>query len=116
MSTSKKIIKKIKYEYNLSQQDIADKLGVSKSFISLIETGNKKLPKNRLKQLLEIYPVDIEEIKETIDTDMEQVTELYRKFRDNKDTEAGKLLIEKLQLMVKLIDKQITIKILDAKN
>ena len=117
MSTQKgKIIKKIRYEYDLSQQDIADRLGVSKSFVSLIETGKKKIPENRLKQLLKVYPVDLEEKKEPIDADMEQVIELYREFRDNTDHEAGNLLIDKLPLMVELVDKQITIKLLDNKN
>jgi transcriptional regulator with XRE-family HTH domain len=101
-----KILKEIRFKNNdMSQQEMADILEVSKQYISDLERGKKPISLNFEKKLIEKGLV-LEQKQEIVDADMQQVMDLYTKFRDNKDIEAGELLEEKIHLMLKILKSQ----------
>ncbi|MFA6077461.1 MAG: helix-turn-helix transcriptional regulator [Candidatus Paceibacterota bacterium] len=48
-------LKKARVEAGLAQQDVADKLGKPQSFISKIESGERRLDVAEMKKFAEIY-------------------------------------------------------------
>jgi len=97
------IIKKIRFENKLSQNDLGQKIGVSHYYISMLENGKKPITskfETKLKEIGLLLPE-----KEETDLDLEQVTKLYIKFRAG-DRQAGDLLEEKICLMKKILDTQ----------
>lgn len=56
------VLKNIRNERNLSQQEIADRLGVSRSCYAHYEAGNRGMDINVLFKLCDIYNVDVNEI------------------------------------------------------
>ena len=52
-------LKKARIEADLSQQAVADKLGKPQSYISKIESGERRLDVAETKRLAEIYRKDI---------------------------------------------------------
>ncbi|PIZ96555.1 MAG: hypothetical protein COX80_01050 [Candidatus Magasanikbacteria bacterium CG_4_10_14_0_2_um_filter_33_14] len=56
------LIKKIREESGLTQEEFAKSLGVSKVLISMVETGQKKVSKSfiiKLAKLLNVHPASI---------------------------------------------------------
>ena len=51
-------LKKIRKKLGLSQQEIADKLGITKQSISKIETGTNDLSKNLIGALVDYYNIN----------------------------------------------------------
>ncbi len=64
-------LKRFRTERNLSQRDIAKALGVSSSFLSVIEHGKKPVPASVLDKLCELY--DVENIDDYISETSPQV-------------------------------------------
>lgn len=56
----KNIIYKLRTERDMSQQALADELGVSKSTISMWETGNRFPSKELYEQIADLFNVDID--------------------------------------------------------
>lgn len=56
------VLKNIRNERHLSQQEIADRLGVSRSCYTHYETGDRGMDINVLFKLCDIYNVDVNEI------------------------------------------------------
>lgn len=52
-------LKRARIEVDLSQQVVADKLGKPQSYISKIESGERRLDVAELKELIKIYKKDI---------------------------------------------------------
>ena len=55
----KSIISKIRYDYDLSQEQLADLLGVSQSHISKLELGKKHMGIEIKTRLYELFDVEI---------------------------------------------------------
>lgn len=52
------VLKQLRLKKKLSQQEVADKLGVTKGYVSQVELGRTSIPKYRmLISLLEVYEV-----------------------------------------------------------
>ena len=56
------ILKTIRSKNNLSQQDVADRLRLSRSAISCYEVGKRTIDVETLFKLCDIYNVDVNEI------------------------------------------------------
>lgn len=72
-----KFLKKLRIDNDEVIKDMAKKLGVSDSYLSQIELGNRKIPKAFLSRILEAYELNTEQINklskiiyknETVDT------------------------------------------------
>jgi len=53
------VLKKLRNSYNLSQGQLADKLNISKSTISMYELGNRSPDMEMLRQIADFFNVDI---------------------------------------------------------
>jgi len=62
LSTSKFDLKKIRRENDWTQQEFADKLGVSRSYIATIETGRQDISINVLHSMIQKLGVRYEDI------------------------------------------------------
>lgn len=60
------ILGTIRTENNLSQQDVADRLGLSRSAICCYELGKRTIDVQTLFKLCDIYNVDVNEILKDI--------------------------------------------------
>jgi transcriptional regulator with XRE-family HTH domain len=88
MSTEGKRVKEIREKLQLNQEEFAKLFGVSRSFITQVESGNKFLKRKYLSYLLETYNININYLlagigepfltKEPISKD----NELYKKFKE----------------------------------
>lgn len=56
-------IKLLRKELNLSQELFADRLGLTKNYISLVENGNRNLSEQSQKILCSLYNVNEEWLK-----------------------------------------------------
>lgn len=78
---------RIEKEENL--RDMAEKLGVSSAFLSAVENGNKKIPKDWLEKISNIYNLTLEkknQLKEIIfDVKNEIVFNLEKMTKKDKD-------------------------------
>lgn len=59
-----KFVRKLRIDRCEYLKDMADKLGVKPSFLSMVETGNKSIPASWYQNLISIYSLDKEEQKE----------------------------------------------------
>lgn len=55
-------IKQCRISRGLSQEDIAEKMGLSKQFILQLEQGNRKVPIDRLIQIADILDCSLDEL------------------------------------------------------
>lgn len=54
-----KQLKKARGEAGLSQKEVADKLGVTQSYVSKVETGQRRIDVVQLKKYVKIFKKDI---------------------------------------------------------
>ena len=59
-----KICRKIRIDANELLADMADRLGVSASFLSAVENGKKSVPDNWPRMIADLYALDTMEYKE----------------------------------------------------
>jgi len=105
MLTSEKL-KKIRKKAGYDQLKFAEIMGVSRQYISDLERAVKPLSHKFEMKLIEKGLISTEQEPEASDADIKQVMDLYTKFRDNKNIEAGELLAEKINLMLKILKSQ----------
>ena len=65
-------LKKIRKEYNLSQEELADKLGVSRQSVSKWESGGAYPEMDKVLQICKIFNLNIDEL---LNQDIKEVTE-----------------------------------------
>ena len=72
-------------EKGLTQKDMAKKLNISQPAYSYYEKGDKPLPANQLKKVLEILDIEMEQLKEledpldTINRSLERIANVLEK-------------------------------------
>lgn len=69
-------LRKIRLVRKETLQDMADKVGLSISYMSAIENGFRKIPKNLTKKILEKYNLNDEEIKNLKESENESIDEI----------------------------------------
>lgn len=62
-----KKLRKIRIENDEVTYDMAEKIGISVSYLSAIENGKRKIPKNFIEILFEVYNLKEEEKKEILE-------------------------------------------------
>lgn len=60
------VLKTIRVDRNLSQQDVADRLSTSRASISFYELGKRSIDIETLFKLCDIYGVDVNEVLKDI--------------------------------------------------
>lgn len=60
MGDFQNIFKNLRLRENLSQQELADKLGISKSSISMYENGNREPDLETLEKIADFFNVDMD--------------------------------------------------------
>lgn len=60
MSTFNNQIKKLRQEHNLSQQELADKIGMSKSSVNMYERGEREPGIETVKRIADFFDVDVD--------------------------------------------------------
>lgn len=63
MTEISKILKVIRAEHGIYLQDMADTLGVSRSYLSMIETGKNPMPEEWIYKLQKTYHISEEKVK-----------------------------------------------------
>jgi len=54
------MVKKIRDDYNLTQEDLGNSLGIGRNAVVRLEQGKRELKADELKKILEIYNIDID--------------------------------------------------------
>lgn len=60
-SNLSKYLKKQRVDYGETMNDMAEKLSVSTSFLSAVETGKRKIPSSMIMKICDIYNLDDEQ-------------------------------------------------------
>lgn len=55
-------VKECRISRGLTQEDLAEKLGVSKRYVIYMEQGDKKIPVDRLIQMADIFGCSLDEL------------------------------------------------------
>lgn len=100
MTTIQDNIRSLREEHKLSQDEMAEKLGMSKNGYGKIERGQSDLSLTRLEQIAEIFQIDIAEIIKTNNKELALVIgENHGILQNNYMTNHSE--IEKLNLIIK---------------
>ncbi len=70
MKTTQENIRQLREKNKLSQDDMAEKLGMSKNGYGKIERGQSDLSLTRLEQIANIFEIDVTELIKTSDKEM----------------------------------------------
>lgn len=97
MTTTQENIRHLREQYNLSQDDMAEKLGMSKNGYGKIERGQSDLNLSRLEQIAKIFNVDISEVVKN--KEMVLIGENRDVVQNNYGANTGEE-IEKLNLII----------------
>jgi len=66
-----KALRKLRLDLDISLKDMAEKLNVSSSFLSAVETGKKKIPQNFLEKIITNYKLPRKNVWELSDAKYE---------------------------------------------
>lgn len=97
MTTTQENIRHLREQYNFSQDDMAEKLGMSKNGYGKIERGQSDLNLSRLEQIAKIFNVDISEVVKN--KEMVLIGENRDVVQNNYGANTGEE-IEKLNLII----------------
>ena len=88
MENSSEFIKKLRFDYRLTQEQLASKVGVTKGYIALVEANRSKLSKKIYDKIVENFP--------TIQKNSDECITIKRIYV-NQNCESGTLLFEELE-------------------
>ncbi len=100
-------LKKLRNDLNLSQEYIAEKLGLARSAIVKIESGQRNVHAEELAKLSEIYGVSTDYIVKgdfDIDVDIKHFARSYEELNENDREEIKNIIRFKKRLKKKLND------------
>lgn len=75
-----------------SQEEIADYLNVSRSFVALAENGQKKIDSDQLQSLADLYNTTTDELTSGFEGENEQIELLARASQDLADEDKEEVL------------------------
>ena len=78
-------------EKGYTQKDMAEKLSISQPAYSYYEKGDKPLPVNQLKKVLEILELEIDQLQTQIDDPLEVINQTLTRIADALEIIADKL-------------------------
>lgn len=78
-------------EKGYTQKDMAKKLSISQPAYSYYEKGDKPLPVNQLKKVLEILELEIDQLQTQVDDPLEVINQTLMRIADALDKIADKL-------------------------
>lgn len=78
-------------EKGYTQKDMAEKLSISQPAYSYYEKGDKPLPVNQLKKVLEILELEIDQLQTQIDDPLEVINQTLTRIADALEKIADKL-------------------------
>jgi len=78
-------------ERGYTQKDMAEKLSISQPAYSYYEKGDKPLPVNQLKKVLEILELEIDQLQTQVDDPLEVINQTLVRIADALEKIADKL-------------------------
>jgi len=78
-------------EKGYTQKDMAEKLSISQPAYSYYEKGDKPLPVNQLKKVLEILELEIDQLQTQVDDPLEVINQTLTRIADALEIIADKL-------------------------
>ncbi len=98
------LIKELRNEKNLSQEEISEKIGVSRSSYIAFEKGEKELHFSQMVKLADILGISLEDIETGLKPDYEKYKEMILAYLRESQTKDGCVLKTKLAKMLYLAD------------
>ncbi|MDX9856128.1 MAG: helix-turn-helix domain-containing protein [Candidatus Moranbacteria bacterium] len=98
------LIKELRNEKKLSQEEIAEKIGVSRSSYIAFEKGEKELHFSQMVKLADMLGISLEEIETGLKPDYEKYKEMILAYLRESQTKDGRVLKTKLAKMLYLAD------------
>ena len=92
-------LKTLRKENNLTQEDLADKMNVSRRTVSRWETGSNLPDLSLLVELADLYDVDMREIfngerkNETVDKDLKETMLMAADYTDDNMKKVMKIIV-----------------------
>ena len=109
-----KFLRKIRIDHSEILKNMADKLGVSASFLSAVENGKKKMPSSGNMKICELYNLDnhqkadftraIAESEDAIELALKEATFANRELAVSFARRFGELDNEKMEAIKKILD------------
>ncbi len=99
-----KLIKDIRIKKELKQEEVAGKLGISRSSYITFEQGKTELNFSQMVKLSDIFGISLEEVESGLQPDYEKYKEMILAYVRNGSSKDGKILKTKLAKMLYLAD------------
>ena len=99
-----KLIKEIRTEKNLKQEEIAEKIGISRSSYISFEQGKTELNFSQMVKLSDIFGISLEEVESGVKSNNEKYKEMILAYIRKGSSKDGKILKTKLAKMLYLAD------------
>jgi len=104
INESYKLIKSLRTEKGLSQEDVSEKLGVSRSSYIAFEQGKIELDFSKMAKLVDILGISLEEVESGSQSDYEKYKEMILAYLRQAVSRDGNILKTKLAKMLYLAD------------
>ncbi|MBU2545091.1 DUF4065 domain-containing protein [Patescibacteria group bacterium] len=99
-----KLIKDLRIKKKLKQEEVAEKLEISRSSYIAFEQGKTELNFSQMVKLSDIFGISLEEVESGLQPDYEKYKEMILAYIRNGSSKDGKILKTKLAKMLYLAD------------
>lgn len=99
-----KLIKDLRVKKGLKQEQIAEKIGISRSSYISFEQGKTELNFSKMVKLLDIFGISLEEVESGVKSNSEKYKEMILAYIRKGSAKDGKILKTKLAKMLYLAD------------